>query len=126
MKRLILAVLCAAGLLGGTILQDGAFIQAAASGKTVLMLYSTKGCPECAYMKEKVFIDPEVAERLTRDFVIIEKDINRDELPEGFAYIGIPTLFVLDANGSLIETVIGSRRAGVFAQILDTIKEAGR
>lgn len=124
MRVIVWAALLCAWLWGAGIKEDAAFVQAAASGKTVLMLYSTKGCPECAYMKEKVFTAPEVAQRLKRHFVIIEKDINRDDLPEGFAYIGIPTLFALRSDGSLIDTVVGSRRAGVFAQILDDLLKA--
>ena len=41
--------------------------------KLVLMLYSAETCPQCAYMKQKVFKDIEVKKFMDKQFVIFRK-----------------------------------------------------
>ena len=91
------------------------------SDKIVLMLYSAKTCPQCAYMKEKVFKDDEVKKFMDRNFVILEKDINKDDLPNNFEYFGIPTMFFIDKNGKQIAKIIGSLRAKSFLEQLKKV-----
>lgn len=92
------------------------------SDKTVLMIYTAKSCPQCAYMKEKVFKDSSVESILKRNFVVIEKDVNTDNLPDGFNYFGIPTIFFVDKNGKQIGKYIGSTRAKAFVKVLNEIQ----
>ena len=91
------------------------------SDKIVLMLYSAKTCPQCAYMKEKVFKDEEVKKFMDTHFVILEKDINKDDLPNKFEYFGIPTMFFIDKNGKQIAKIIGSSRAKSFLEQLKQV-----
>jgi thioredoxin-related protein len=91
------------------------------SHKIVLMLYTAKSCPQCAYMKQKVFKDTNVKKFLEEHFVIVEKDINRDDLPEEFKYFGIPTMFFIDSKGGKIGEFIGSSRAASFLEELQKI-----
>ena len=91
------------------------------SHKIVLMLYSAKTCPQCAYMKQKVFKNDEVEKFMNKYFVILEKDINKDKLPEGFDYFGIPTMFFINKEGKQIAKFVGSSRAETFLQQLKNI-----
>ncbi len=106
------------GLWAGTIQNDEAFKAAVSSmGKTdklVLMIYTADDCPECAYMKKKVFHDPKVEKYLRANYVIVEKNVHRDKLPDGYDYFGIPTMFFIDKNGHKTETIVGSKRAQPF------------
>ena len=74
-------------LYAGAIQSDKEFQQAVEKmgkeNKLVLMIYSTEDCPECAYMKQKVFYDKAVEPYLTRNFVVIEKNIHKSKLPDG-------------------------------------------
>lgn len=90
------------------------------SDKLILMIYTAKSCPQCAYMKEKVFKDKEVKRFMEKHFVVLEKDINKDDLPDGFEYFGIPTMFFIDKEGNQIDKFIGSSRAKPF---LGTLKK---
>ncbi len=125
-KRLGWIMILASGLWGGTIQNDGAFKSAVASmGKTdklVLMIYTAEDCPECAYMKKKVFHDPKVEGYLNANYVIVEKNVHRDKLPDGYDYFGIPTMFFIDKNGHKKETLVGSQRGESFAKELRRIR----
>lgn len=90
--------------------------------KLVLMMYSTEDCPECAYMKQKVFHDKAVEPYLTRNFVVIEKNIHKSKLPDGYDYFGIPTMFFIDKTGNKKETLVGSKRPQPFLGELRRIR----
>ena len=130
-KRLILTFFVASSLgYAGQIIQDKGFqsivAQKANDSKILLMIYTAKSCPQCAYMKQKVFQDAEVKAYMDRYFVVLEKDIHQDELPDGFGYFGIPTMFFIDREGKEIGKVIGSSRPGTFLKTLETIRDKNR
>ena len=91
------------------------------SNKILLMLYSAKSCPQCAYIKQKVFKENKVKKFLNEHFVILEKDVNKDDLPSGFDFFGIPTMFFVDKNGTSKGKIIGSSRAEPFLKQLEQV-----
>lgn len=113
-------------LWGGTIHNDeqfkGALGEMGKENKIVLMIYSTDDCPECAYMKKKVFHDTTVETYLSQNFVVIEKNIHKSKLPDGFDYFGIPTMFFIDKAGNKKETIVGSKRPQLFLSELKRIR----
>jgi thioredoxin-related protein len=113
-------------LMAGSIQNDTQFKEAVATmdnaNKLVLMIYTTDDCPECAYMKTKVFHDKTVEPYLAKNFVVIEKNVRRSELPDGYNYFGIPTLFFIDKIGTKKETIIGSKRPQPFLKELQRIR----
>jgi thioredoxin-related protein len=118
------------GLYAQPITSDPTFkaIYADASNdkKLVLMLYTTTKCPQCAYMKKRVFNDSKVQHYLTQHFVILEKNIQHDTLPEGFDYFGVPTMFFINKQGRMVDKFVGSSRAEPFLQTLQTIVKKHR
>jgi len=127
MKKLFfLFVVFGSLLYAGSIQSDKEFQQAVEKmgkeNKLVLMIYSTEDCPECAYMKHKVFHDKAVEPYLTRNFVILEKNIHKSNLPDGYDYFGIPTMFFIDKAGNKKETLVGSKRAEPFLGELRRIR----
>lgn len=125
LKVFVIAMLLTS-LWAGNIQNDAAFKSAIDSmGKTdklVLMIYTADDCPECAYMKQKVFHAPKVEGYLNANFVIVEKNVHRDKLPDGYDYFGIPTMFFIDRAGNKQETLIGSQRPEPFAKELHRIR----
>lgn len=113
-------------LLGGTIQNDEQFKSAVSSigsdNKLVLMIYTTEDCPECAYMKQKVFHDKTVEPYLSQNFVVIEKNVHKNKLPDGYDFFGIPTMFFIDKNGVKKETLVGSKRSAEFLKELHRIR----
>jgi thioredoxin-related protein len=94
--------------------------------KYALMFYSAKSCPQCAYMKEKVFTSPHVKAYLDQGFEIFYKDVERDDLPDGYEYYGIPTLFVMDKKGTVLLKLEGSKRPDAFLETLKGIQKVSK
>jgi thioredoxin-related protein len=72
-------------------------------------------------MKQKVFQDINVKSFMEKYFVVLEKNIDTDELPDGFQYFGIPTMFFINNKGEQVEKFIGSSRAEPFLNNLKKI-----
>lgn len=125
-KFFFLFVVFGSLLYAGPIQSDKEFQQAVEKmgkeNKLVLMIYSTEDCPECAYMKQKVFHDKAIEPYLTRNFVVIEKNIHKSSLPDGYDYFGIPTMFFIDKAGNKKETLVGSKRPQLFLGELRRIR----
>jgi thioredoxin-related protein len=73
-------------------------------------------------MKQKVFHDKAIESYLNRNFVVIEKNIHKSNLPDGYDYFGIPTMFFIDKAGNKKETLIGSKRPQPFLGELRRIR----
>ena len=129
MIRTLLSMIAilASHLYAGSIQNDTQFKTAVASmgsePKMVLMLYTTNDCPECAYMKRKVFQDKNVETYMHQNFIVIEKNVRKDLLPDGYDFFGIPTMFFIDKEGNKKETIVGGKRSEPFLQDLHRIRE---
>ena len=124
-KLLVVSYLIVIGLHAAPIQSDKEFQHAVEQmgkeEKLVLMIYTADDCPECAYMKQKVFHDKAVEAFLNRHFVVMEKNVHRSNLPDGFDYFGIPTMFFIDKTGVKKETLVGSKRPKPFLEALHSI-----
>jgi thiol:disulfide interchange protein len=126
MIKLILLIAALISFLHAASIQsDKEFQQAvgkiADEEKLVLMIYTADDCPECAYMKQKVFHDKSVEPFLNSHFVVMEKNVHRSSLPDGYDYFGIPTMFFIDKAGVKKETVVGSKRPKAFLEALHRV-----
>jgi len=90
--------------------------------KEVMMMYSAVWCPECNYMKDVVLKDKEVLDYIQKHFIVLTLDIQKDKLPEGFDYIGIPTFFFIDKNATERHKIIGGNKEGKFLKQLKALK----
>jgi len=126
MKFLIFMGMMVWNLSAAPIQNDAQFKEAVegmgSENKLVLMIYTTEDCPECAYMKQKVFHDKGVEPFLGRNFVVIEKNVHKSKLPDGYDFFGIPTMFFIDKAGNKKETIIGSKRPREFLAELRRIR----
>jgi len=86
------------------------------------MMYSAVWCPECNYMKDVVFKDKKVADYIQKHFIVLTLDIQKDKLPKGFEYIGIPTFFFIDKNAQETNKIIGGDKASKFLKKLKALK----
>lgn len=125
-KFIVLVWVMVIGVFAAPIQNDDQFKTAVASmgkeNKLVLMIYTTDDCPECAYMKQKVFHDKWVEPYMNRNFVVIEKNVHKSKLPDGYDFFGIPTMFFIDKAGIKKETLVGSQRPKPFLADLRRIR----
>lgn len=126
LKAIMVIWITMLSLWGGSIQNDEQFKSAVAgmgkADKLVLMIYTTDDCPECAYMKTKVFHDKTVEPYMAKNFVVIEKNVHKNKLPEGYDFFGIPTMFFIDKAGNKKETIVGSKRPAEFVKELRRIR----
>lgn len=97
--------------------------KAVKQNKKLMIMYSTPTCPECNYMKKKVFKDKEIISYVNENFVSVIMDIkeDKDELP--YKFIGIPTFYFSDAqNMELLSKKIGGTREAQFLEIVKNVK----
>jgi len=91
------------------------------NNKTILMMFSAPWCPECGYMKEVIFKKEKVSKELAK-FNLLEIDITKkDTVPKGYKYIGVPTFFFLDKNGSVKLQKDGGEREEKFIKMLQKV-----
>lgn len=126
LKAILITSLALLSLSAASIQTDEQFRQAVAEmgneNKLVLMIYTTDDCPECAYMKQKVFHEKAVETYMKRNFVVIEKNVHKSKLPDGYDFFGIPTMFFIDKAGNKKETIVGSKRSESFLGELHRIR----
>ena len=126
MKILLLIVLSTFTLLASELHYEHNFDKvvekAIQQNKQVMMMYSAVWCPECEYMKEVVFKDEKVSKYLEQHYVVLTLDIQKDTLPEGFDYDGIPIFFFLDKKAKEQNKIIGGSKAKIFLQKMKDLK----
>ncbi len=101
---------------------DKALQKAKEQNKEVMMMYSAVWCPECNYMKEVVFKNKKVSTYMEKNFIVLLLDIQKDTLPNGFEYPGIPVFFFIDENSKEKNKIIGGSKVNVFLQKLKAVK----
>lgn len=101
---------------------DKALQKAKNQNKEVMMIYSAVWCPECNYMKEVVFKNKDVSDYIQKHFIVLTLDIQKDKLPDGFDYPGIPTFFFIDENGKEKNKIVGGNKADKFLKNLKELK----
>jgi len=126
MKYLILAFVFGVSLFAHELQYEHAFNtaleKAKHQNKEIMMMYSATWCPECNYMKDVVFKDKEVVDYIQKHFIVLTLDIQKDKLPKGFDYFGIPTFFFIDTNAKERHKIIGGDKASKFLKKLKVLK----
>jgi len=101
---------------------DKALQKAKKQNKEVMMMYSAVWCPECNYMKEVVFKNEKVSTYMKANFIVLLLDVQKDTLPKGFEYPGIPVFFFIDVNSKEKSKIIGGSKAKIFLQKLKAVQ----
>lgn len=101
---------------------DSAKAAAQKANKPMMIMYQTKGCPECGYMKDVVFHDEKVSQYMNENFINVSLDIHQANLPKQYDYFGIPTFFITDKDGNQVHRHIGGSRSEPFIKMLEDAK----
>ena len=106
---------------------DYALEMAKEENKIVLLMFSSKTCKVCTYMKTRVYPNKEVEDYINEYFVAVEIDIN--EYPQTFGYkiLGTPTYYFLSSTGKQIgKEMIGGAKTDAFLQKLKEVKKSSK
>lgn len=91
--------------------------------KKLMIMYSTPTCPECNYMKKKVFKNKDIISYTNANYVSVIMDIKKDEKILPYKFIGIPTFYFTNAKDmKLLSKKIGGTRETQFLELLKQVK----
>ena len=101
---------------------DEAKKQAHIDKKSVLIMLSKEGCDACWYMENIVFEDTKVSALVRENFIPVYMDVDEEEVPEAFKFVGTPTFYFTDANGSRLgHRINGAKNVKEFIQRVNEI-----
>jgi len=101
---------------------DDAYDMAKKEKKSVMVMFSQKGCPACIYMKDVVLKNRAVIKAIKSDYVAVHIDIHEDFMPDGLEVFATPTFYFLNADGKVLERVNGYKNAKDFLEKLKNNK----
>lgn len=130
MKKIVALLM----IMSSLILAKGDFIfhedfvsaqaKAKAENKPMIVMIHTAGCPECAYMEEVVFNQPETNAFMKENFITITLDFktaDKDVL-KNYRHIGVPHFYFTDSDGKPVSQHIGGTRGDKFLKLLEKAK----
>lgn len=105
---------------------------AAKDGKRLVLYFWLEGCPYCKRLEEVTFRDPQVVQRMKRDFVAVALNVRGDRevtwtdgrrmsekaLTRVLGVRATPTLIAFDENGVITERVSGYLEPRSFLALL--------
>lgn len=92
--------------------------------KVVMLMFSSKTCKMCNYMKKTVYENDDVADYVNTFFVPIEVDVQAHPDKYGYQVIGTPTYYFLTSDGKQIgRMMMGGATPEGFIQKLKEVKQ---
>jgi len=102
---------------------EEAISQAKVEKKGVYVFVGSAYCGFCEKLKKTTFADPEVLEKLKKEYVVIYLSKDIDDIPSHLNITFYPAHYFLDSNGKIIHSTAGYRGKKCFLELLKEIKE---
>jgi thioredoxin-related protein len=128
MKKILLLTLFLASTLFADLdwanSYDQGVAQAKKEHKIVMLMFTSKTCKMCNYMKKTVYENEEVSEYIKNFFIPVDIDIAEHPDKYGYNVFGTPTYYFLDSNGKQIgRMMVGGASPEGFLQKLKDVKQ---
>jgi len=103
---------------------ESGLAQAKKEHKMVMLMFTSKTCKMCNYMKKTVYENEDVSEYVKNFFIPFDIDIAEHPDKYGFSVFGTPTYYFLDSNGKQIgRMIVGGASPEGFLQKLKDVKQ---
>ena len=89
--------------------------------KHVMVMLGRSTCSVCKYMKTVVFQDKNVIKKLEERFISVYLEVDFDDIPKEFTYVGTPTFHFVDKNEKILYRFDGGKRVSGFLKALDEV-----
>jgi thioredoxin-related protein len=130
MKKIIISILLlpftlVADLNWASSYEDG-LAQAKSENKIAMIMFTTKTCKMCNYMKDVVYEDEKVMEYVENFFIPIEVDIDEHPQKYGYKVFGTPTYYFLTSDAKQIGRLFmgGAKPDGFVTKLKEVVKES--
>ncbi|QOR61487.1 thioredoxin family protein [Sulfurovum sp. ST-21] len=102
---------------------DKALKRAQKEHKMIMIKATAEHCRYCVKMDREVMVDEKVKRALEKDFIPIEVDVSKEDLPLGLHADMTPTFFFIDQNAKVLKRVPGAWNVEDFLEILNKINQ---
>lgn len=89
--------------------------------KELLVMISSKTCPECNYMKKHIFTQDEVSNYINKNYVAVDLDIKDKNIPEQMKFWGIPRFYISNDGDNVIKKKMGGMKKEQFLDFVSKI-----
>jgi len=97
-----------------------AFEEAKLKHKQLIIKLTAEHCRYCKKMDKEVFEDKDVVEKVNKNFVVLELDVNKDKLPLGITKTMTPTFFFVNEEAKIVRKIPGSWNKVDFLDLLQS------
>jgi len=99
--------------------------QASASNQLVLIEFTADWCVFCKKMEKTTFKDPQVAQRISRDFLAVRIDADKNKaLVKDLGIKGLPAILVVSPDLKVVDRISGFQTPEALVPKLDAITAA--
>jgi len=94
--------------------------------KIIMIELVQENCHFCKRMDEEVMTDANISNTLSKDFIVVKFDINRDKLPLGLKKEITPTFAFVKESGEIFSIIRGAWNREDFSALLRYIKKKSK
>ncbi|HHB95036.1 MAG TPA: DUF255 domain-containing protein [Campylobacterales bacterium] len=94
--------------------------------KIIMIELVKEDCHFCERMDKEVMIDDNISSTLSKDFVVVKLDVNRDKLPLGLKKEITPTFAFVKESGEVFSIIRGAWNRDDFKALLRYIKKKSK
>ena len=94
--------------------------------KIIMIELVQESCHFCKRMDKEVMSDKNISSALSKDFVVVKFDVNRDKLPLGLKKEMTPTFAFVKESGELFSIIRGAWNREDFSALLKYIKKKSK
>jgi len=94
--------------------------------KIIMIELVQENCHFCKRMDKEVISDKNISSELSKDFVVVKFDVNKDKLPLGLKKEITPTFAFVKESGELFSIIRGAWNREDFSALLKYIKKKSK
>jgi len=94
--------------------------------KIIMIELVQENCHFCKRMDKEVMSDDNISSALSKDFVVVKFDVNRDKLPLGLKKEMTPTFAFVKESGEIFSIIRGAWNREDFSALLRYIKKKSK
>ena len=89
--------------------------------RLMMLKLTSEDCHFCKKMDSEVLVDKEVKSFLNKNFVLLNIDVKKEELPLPLDYSVTPTFFFIDKHENIIYKIQGAWHKKDFMELLSMV-----
>ncbi len=125
-KLLLISIISAISLFASINFEkdyNKALEKSKSENKELLIMISSKTCPECNYMKKHIFTQDEVSNYINKNYVAVDLDIKDKNIPEQMKFWGIPRFYISKDGENVLKKKMGGMKKEQFLDFASKVNQ---